>query len=166
MSIVLRFVAGTKIWSYGIIALEKAAMPFTPSHVEVRMPDGALLGARFKGGVQRQPVGYDAGEFSEELFLELENVTGTQAATFHAFLEDHIGEPYDWAAIGGFLVPARLHTKNHTICSALCARALRTCKFFATPLAAPEHLISPRDLLVMLSARQYVPMTKKGNCWV
>jgi hypothetical protein len=165
VAVVLRFVEGTAIWSKAIIALEKTAMPFTPSHVEVRMPDGALLGARFNGGVQKRPMGYDNGHFSSEFFLSLAT-SEEQATAFHAFLESHIGEPYDWPAIMGFLIPAHLHDTNHTICSALVARGLRTCEWFSTPLATPEHLISPRDLLVMLSARMYVPMTKRGDTWV
>ncbi len=36
--------------------------------------------------------------------------------------------------------------------------ALRECNWFAYPLAAPAHLIDPRDLLLMISSRMQVPM--------
>ncbi len=155
--IVVRFVRSVGLASDGIVALEKTAMPFTPSHVEAVTPDGLYLGAHLDGGTQKRPKDYDAGRFSHELFLTLE-ATEEQSAAFHAFLDAHVGEPYDWEAILGFLVPAHHHAPNHAICSALVTLALRACGYFRWPLAAPAHLIDPRDLLLMLSARMAVPM--------
>ena len=132
-------------------------MPFTPSHVEAVTPDGFYLGAHFSGGVQKRPKDYDAGKFSHELFLTLES-TEEQAAAFYVFLDKHIGEKYDWRAIIGFIIPEHEHIPNHTICSALIALALRACNYFQWPLAAPAHLIDPRDLLLLLSGRMKVPM--------
>jgi hypothetical protein len=157
MPIVVRFVRSIGLTSDGIVALEKTAMPFTPSHVEAVTPDGFYLGAHLDGGVQKRPAGYDAGQFSHELFLTLE-ATEDQAAGFYAFLDAHVGEEYDWRAIIGFIIPEHEHIPNHTICSALIALALRACDYFRWPLAAPAHLIDPRDLLLLISARMAVPM--------
>jgi len=159
MPIIVRFVRSIGLASDGIVALEKTAMPFTPSHVEAVTPDGFYLGAHLDGGTQKRPKDYDAGKFSHELFLTLE-ATEEQAAAFYAFLDAHVDEPYDWKAILGFLLPKHEHTPNHAICSALITLGLRTpsCEYFRWPLAAPAHLVDPRDLLLMLSARMAVPM--------
>ncbi len=157
MTCIIRFVRSIGLASDGIAALEKTALPFTPSHVEAVSPDGFYLGAHFSGGVQKRPKDYDAGKFSHELFLTLET-TEDQAVAFYAFLDKHIGEKYDWRAIVGFIIPEHEHIPNHTICSALIALALRSCNYFQWPLAAPAHLIDPRDLLLVLSGRMAVPM--------
>lgn len=154
----LRFVQGNEITSKLIIAQEKTAMPFTPSHVEAVMWDGSYLGAHFSGGVQKRPPDYDKGTFDHELFIDLP-ATPQQETAFREFLEAHIGEPYDWPAIVGFLIPEHLHLPQHAICSALITLALRShgCEWFPYPLAAPAHLIDPRDLLLLLSARLKIP---------
>jgi hypothetical protein len=158
MPIILRFVQGSGFESGAIVALEKTAMPFTPSHVEAVTPDGFYLGAHFSGGTQKRPKNYDAGQFHHDLFLTIEGATDAQAAAFYKFLNDHVGEPYDWKAILGFIVPHHEHIPNHAICSALVTLALRACEWFQFPLAAPAHLVDPRDLLLMVSGRQRVPM--------
>jgi hypothetical protein len=158
MAIVVRFVKSIGLSSDAIVALEKVAIPFTPSHVEAVTPDGYYLGAHLSGGVQKRPKNYDATDFSHELFLTLDGVTDAQSAAFYSFLESHIGEPYDWKAILGFLIPEHEHTLDHAICSALITLALRACEWFPFPLAAPAHLVDPRDLLLMISSRQHVPM--------
>lgn len=155
--IVIRFVRSIGLSSDGIVALEKTAMPFTPSHVEAVTPDGFYLGAHLEDGTQKRPKDYDAGKFSHELFLTLD-ATKDQVAAFYKFLDGHVGEPYDWKAIVGFLLPEHEHTLNHAICSALITLALRACSWFQWPLSAPAHLIDPRDLLLMLSCRMKVPM--------
>jgi hypothetical protein len=157
MPIVIRFVRSIGLASDAIAALEKTSMPWTFSHVEAVTPDGFYLGAHFFGGVLKRKKDYDAGKFSHELFLTLE-ATEDQATAFYAFLDKHVGEPYDWEAILGFLIPAHHHAVNHAICSALIALALRACNYFQWPLAAPAHLIDPRDLLLILSARMAIPM--------
>src|ERR1700680_1822591 len=95
MPIVIRFVRSIGLSSDGIVALEKTAMPFTPSHVEAVTPDGFYLGAHISDGTQKRPKDYDAGKFSHELFLTLE-ATDEQSAAFYKFLDGHVGEPYDW----------------------------------------------------------------------
>jgi hypothetical protein len=163
---IIRFVQGTDVTSKLIVAQEKTALPFTPSHAEALTPDGAaFIGAHMDGGVQRRPVGYDdattavepATGRKRELLLTL-GATADQDAAFFAYLEGHIGEPYDWRSIIGFVIPEHEHLLNHTICSALIAMGLRSCKWFNWPLAAPAHLIDPRDLLLLISGRMLVPM--------
>lgn len=154
---IIRFVQGSEIFSQLIVAQEKTAMPFTPSHVEAVTPDGAFyLGSLVDGGVQKRPVGYDTGTIKHELLLTLP-VTPEQDTAFWAFLDNNIGEPYDSAAIFGFVIPVHEHLLNHAICSALITLALRACVWFPFPLAAPAHLIDPRDLLLLISSRIQVP---------
>jgi len=159
MPIKIRFVKSKGWESDAIVALEKTALPFTPSHVEAVTPDGFYLGAHFDNGTQKRPSNYDAGQFEYELFLTLETLEIDQTKRFYDFLNAHIGEPYDWKAILGFIVPHHEHIPNHAICSALITLALRGCNWFAYPLAAPAHLIDPRDLLLMLSCRMAIPLT-------
>ena len=155
---IIRFVQGCEITSQLIAAQEKTAMPFTPSHVEALTPDGGFyLGSMTDRGVQKRPVGYDKGNINHELLLPVD-ATAEQDAAFWKFLESKIGEPYDSPAIFGFIIPVHEHLLNHAICSALITLALRACKWFAFPLAAPAHLIDPRDLLLLLSGRMKIPL--------
>jgi hypothetical protein len=165
---IIRFVQGTDVTSKLIVAQEKTAMPFTPSHAEALTPDGsAFIGAHIDGGVMKRPVGYDLSTTAidpttgkkRELLLRLE-ATAAQDAAFYAFLESHIGEPYDWRAILGFILPDHEHIPDHAICSALVTLALRAkgCEWFEWSLAAPAHLVDPRDLLLLISGRMAVPM--------
>lgn len=131
-------------------------MPLTPSHVEVLSSDGKqYLGSHLEGGVQPREVGYDLGQFSDERLIPL-TTSDEQSAAVQAFMLAHIGEAYDWEAIFGFLLPEHFHLPNHVICSALVTLALRNCGWFQWPVAAPAHLVSPRDLLLMVSAKQEV----------
>lgn len=155
---IVRFVQGSGFESLAIMAQEKTAMPFTPSHVEGLTADGGFyIGAHLDGGVQKRPVGYDKPSTVHELLLKLD-ATPEQDAKFYAFLESKIGQPYDWQAIIGFILPEHEHVLNHSICSALVTLALRACGWFESPLAAPAHLINPRDLLLIISGRMTVPM--------
>lgn len=156
---ILRFVQGRSLTALAIMAQEKTAMPFTPSHVEALTPDGGFyIGAHIDGGVQKRPVGYDTADAVHELLLKLD-ATPEQDAAFYAFLEKHIDEPYDWHAIIGFLIPAHEHVADHAICSALITLALRApgSEWFSWRLASPAHLISPRDLLLILSSHMQIP---------
>lgn len=170
--ITIRFVQGTAFGSHMIMAQEKTAMPFTPSHVEALSEDGQFyIGAHQDGGVQKRPVGYDKdtiaklqGDYDKTVFpdglcdLRLDlDVTPEQAAVFYAFLDRHINEPYDSPAIWGFVIPIHSHTVGRAICSALQSLALRGCGWLQWRIAAPAHLVDPRDLLLMISARQQVP---------
>lgn len=154
---IIRFVLNSGFVSAAIKAQEKTAMPFTPSHVEALTPDGtSYIGAHIDGGVRKRPIGYDKDTMRSELLLTLES-TSAQDETFHAFLEGHLGQPYDWTSIFGFVIPRHFHQRDHVICSALITLALRECRWFQWRLAAPAHLIDPRDLLLMISGRMLVP---------
>jgi hypothetical protein len=72
-------------------------------------------------------------------------------SAFYAGLQKHIGEPYDFAAILGFVTGDDLHTKQHAICSALQVLELTRSKLFPFPLVRPPHEIDPADLLLVLS---------------
>jgi hypothetical protein len=163
---IIRYVQGSEISSQLIVAQEKTAMPFPPSHVEALTPDGKFyLGSMFEGGVQKRPVGYDKGLIAidpktgkeRDLLLTID-ATPEQDAAFWTFLESKIGEPYDSAAIFGFIIPLHEHTLNHAICSALITLAMRICSKWPFPLAVPAHLIDPRDSLLMMSVITRVPM--------
>jgi hypothetical protein len=161
----LRFVTCNDPVSEGIRLREN----FWASHVEAVTPAGnglgpnglgpKYLGAHADGGVQARDPGYDAAILRQELFVELAETTPGQADEFYAFLNRHIGEPYDFESILGFLVPdVAAHQSRHIICSALQTLALRQCGWFAAPLVEPAHKISPRDLLLILSGRVAVQM--------
>ena len=151
----LRFVCGRDAVSLAIRAREN--FPF--SHAEAVTPQGRYLGAHADGGVAARAPGYDAAWLERELFVELAETAPGQAEAFYAFLERHIGEPYDFESILGFLLPGvALHEAQHVICSAFVTLGLRQCGWFAAPLCEPAHKISPRDLLLMISARIPVEM--------
>jgi hypothetical protein len=156
----LRFVAGNSIISRAIIAAEKLAMPFTPSHVEAVSESGLnYIGSHLGGGMEIRPIDYDAGQFDHELILDL-NASGVmpnQDRTFYEGINAMVGEGYDWPAIFDFVLPKDFHIADHVICSAACTLALRKCEWLKYPVAAPAHLVSPRDLLLMISARMAVP---------
>ena len=164
--ITMRFVQGSEFASKLIVLQEKTALPFAPSHVEALTPDGGFyLGSMVDGGVQKRPVGYDASTIAvdqttgknRELLLPLDT-TPEQDAVIWASAGKKIGEPYDSAAIFGFVIPLHEHTLNHAICSAFWTLELRAGGWFKWPLAAPAHLIDPRDLLLIISGRMEVPM--------
>ena len=164
----LRFVSGNDKISMGIRLRE--SFPF--NHVEAVTPAGLYLGAHADGGVQARAPGYDLAWLERELFVDLPNLArtfpshspfvgpdpDTQADEFYVFLDRHLGEPYDFKSILGFLVPLDLHQSGHVICSALQTLGLRQCGWFAAPLVEPAHKISPRDLLLMISGRVAVKM--------
>lgn len=151
----LRFVSGRDAASLAIRAREN--FPF--SHAEAVTPQGRYLGAHASGGVAAREPGYDAAWLERELFVDLPAAAPAQPEAFYAFLERHVGEPYDFESILGFLIPGvALHEAQHVICSAFVTLALRQCGWFAAPLAEPAHKISPRDLLLMISARIPVEM--------
>jgi len=166
--IVLRFVQ-SKSWSSKlIVAFEKTAMPFPPSHVEAETPDGFWLGAHQDGGVEERDKGYDYADVAvdpktgrrREFFLTLP-ATADQHDAFYGFLRSRIGEPYDWKAILGFALPfGHEHTPFEAICSAVIALGLRAspAPWFPFRLAVPAHLIDPPDLLLMLSTRVEIPL--------
>ena len=166
--IVLRFVRSKGLTSDAIVWLEKTCMPFPPSHVECVTPEGKWLGQHMDGGMLAREAGYDHDDVATmiptaacpdgrcEIFVKLE-VTQEQAAAFYKYMEDSIGQPYDWEAIIGFADAGHHHLLNHAICSAKCELGLRACNYFPWPTAVPAHLVDPRDLLWALSTHVEIP---------
>ena len=87
----VRFVTSRDPISWIIRAAE---MGFLFSHVETIMPEGTYLGAHADGGVVARPAGYDAAFNPIETVVEVP-CAQQQADTFHAFLRDQVGKPYD-----------------------------------------------------------------------
>lgn len=150
MPITIRFVACSGAASEAIIAREQICMPFTPSHVECVTPEGKYAGQHINGGMLAREPGYDKAELLHELFVAID-VSQAQADAFYSYVAASIGEPYDWKAIVDFALPLDLHQANHSICSAKMTLALRKGQVWPWPLTVPAHLISPRDVLLMLS---------------
>lgn len=153
----LRFVTCSDPESALIRDREGATAPFvgfTPSHVEMVVAEG-YLGAHSDGGIQVRPAGYDKATLTHELVLELP----ADDAAAEKYARSKIGTPYDWGAIVdfvNFVVPADFHQRNHLICSAFMTLAARAGSAFPFPLAIPAHQISPRDLLLAVSARVWI----------
>lgn len=152
----LRFVAGCDSISLAIILRSQICMPFTPSHVECVMPDGKYAGQHFQGGMVEREVGYDKSYLSRELILDLPS-TPDQAQAFYDYVRGQLGKPYDWRAILDYALPINGHAADHAICSAVMTLALRKAQWLAWPLTVPAHLISPRDLLLLLSGLVEIP---------
>lgn len=154
-----RFVSENSLSSALIRAREGEIFPFTPSHVELVVPEG-YLGARdfavagVTAGVQIRPVGYDAKTMLHELIFD---VPLPDEAAAEAYARDKIGSPYDWAAIVDYVAPLNMHGIGHLICSAFATMVLRHGKFFTHPLAARAHAIDPRDVLLLISAQMPIP---------
>jgi hypothetical protein len=151
----LRFVAAPGLTTDAIQLREGTAMPIVPSHVEcVRPSDGKYLGAHAGLGFVARDPGYDGATPAQECFVDLP-CTQEQMDKFYAAAEAAIGEPYDWEAILGYLIPGHHHTKFEAICSAKMTMLLRdSADWFPSkmPLAVPFHCIDPRDLLLIVSS--------------
>jgi hypothetical protein len=151
----LRFVQGSAVESEAIELREGTCMPIIPSHVEcVRPSDGKYVGQHIEGGMLARDPGYDGAKPADELFVDLP-ATPEQTDAFYAYIEASIGEPYDWEAILGFVLPGHFHTKEHAFCSAKMHLGLRIkgCEWYPSQSAvcAPAHCIDPRDFLLMIS---------------
>ena len=150
------------------------------THGEVLMPDGTLLGSvapdtaqLFEGafgyavppGVAKRPRDYDKGQFFKELFVTLRpthsfNVATAgspeaMAAAFHDYLEAQIGKPYDFKAVAGIALERDWRSEGEWFCTELVAVALEKCGYFPR-LYVPSFHVSPRDLLLALSGREYI----------
>lgn len=163
----LRFVTGSDFSSKLIRFQAGISMPFTPSHTEALSQDGkSYIGAHIDGGILRRPVGYDAdtlmtlpdGSKSERTVSI--PCTPEQEAAFYAFVEKHVGEPYDWKGILGFIATeVHLHDVGTIFCSAFMCGGLRVkgCEIFRWPMTKPFHHISPDLLFAILSTHVEIP---------
>lgn len=123
---------------------------FWASHAEALMPDGTLFGAHYDGGVQARPKGYDAATMQRELYVQLP-CPGSVEDNFLGFLRAQLGKPYDLEAIAGLVAGRDWRSPDSWFCSELQAAALESAGYFL-PLAAGAAKITPRDLLLIVSA--------------
>lgn len=151
----LRFVTCNDDLSIAIRIREGAMarwVGFTPSHVEIVVPEG-YLGAHYQGGILIRPVGYDRVTMTNELFVDAALPNEAKAETW---ARSKIGALYDWRAILDYLVPENWHQSGAFICSAFATGSLDKGGAFAYPLALPWHLVSPALLLLWLSGRTQI----------
>lgn len=155
----IRFVRCSDLISEGIAIGERDGDQ--PTHVEVVMPDGGLLGAHASGGVAVRPAGYDAAVLVHELVvpislgLDMTYAQGLLVAhedKFYAFLNAQTGKPYDFTGVVGLAIGRDWREDDSWFCSELVARALEVCGFFEKLSSGTNH-VSPRDVLLMLSSR-------------
>lgn len=159
----IRFVTGSDPLSNAIRFGERDGWA---THAEVQMPEGTLLGAHLKGGVEARPKGYDAADMTRELYVDLSFSTcvdisagssrqaaiDAMEAKFYGFLRAQLGKPYDITAIAGLAFNRNWREEDSWFCSELVAAALEECGYLPKLSAADNH-ISPRDLLLVLSGR-------------
>jgi hypothetical protein len=119
------------------------------SHVDAVMADGTLLGARLSGGVAIRPASYASWPRVQRVHLD---TTPEIADAFYAALVSQVGKPYDVTAIAAFALGRSWQSPDKWFCSELQAWALTNAGFFRHPLAATDSTITPRDLLLVVSA--------------
>ena len=125
-----------------------------PSHVDIVLGSGDLLGARSDSvagrppGVQIRPPAYEAFTKTQRVAL---TATAAQETAFLNFLEAQIGKPYDKTAIIAFAFGRDWRENDSWFCSELAAAALEECGWFPKPLANTVNEITPRDLLLAVS---------------
>jgi hypothetical protein len=150
----LRFVDSSDVVSR-IIKMGELGIPY--QHVEAVTADGLYLGAHMQGGVEARAVGYDAGTFAHELFVELP-ASDAQTTAFYGFLDAQLGKLYDNEAIltlaEGFATDKAPNLPEITtawICSALQMAALIAA---GVAKSAPQsvRLTTPRDVLAIAGA--------------
>lgn len=150
--ITLQFTQANDLASRAIQLFERG----WPTHVDVVLPQGGLLGARHdvvadtQPGVQIRPANYAKWDRVERITLDIGGPE--HEAAFYIFLRSQIGKPYDMAAIAAFPLRRNWRDPNSWFCSELVAAALQACGFFPTPLAIPANEITPRDLYMVVSS--------------
>lgn len=127
-----------------------------PSHATTLVAPGWVIDARFKGGVQRRPVSYLAGDVR---WLRVP-ATAAQVSAVLKALESQIGKPYDWRDILGFAIP-QAFTRNWKdqrawICSELQAWAEEKAGIIKTSMSASR--IAPNDVMLLNEGRGAVAL--------
>lgn len=146
----LRFVGGTSLVSDIIRKFEDG---FWATHVEAVLLDGQhVLGAYLGLGVAIRPLGYDAGQFDREEFVDLP-ATQEQFDQFWAFLHAQVGKPYDDKAVLGIAMQRDWQSPDSWFCAEIDASALCKCGIFPAHLATSLNHVTPRDLLLIVSGR-------------
>jgi hypothetical protein len=120
------------------------------SHVEAVMPNGSIIAALIGEGVVRKPADYDKTSTSQ-IFVDVA-MSSYALDLWMGYLESRLHRPYDMDAIVGIALHLNWRQRGGFICSMLQTLALRQACTFPVPLSEPAHEVTPRDLLLMLSA--------------
>lgn len=123
------------------------------SHVDVKMPNGRLLGARSDNvgggdGVLERPDPYE--KVSKIVYFEI-TATADQEAIFFAFLHAQLGKPYDHLAIIGFIWNRNWRDDDAWYCSEVVAAALEEAGVLVKTLYLPFNKITPVMLATLVS---------------
>ena len=119
------------------------------SHVEGVLADGAIIAA-LSEGVRHKAGDYDTTSTSQ-VFVDV-LAPEESRKKWEAYLWSRVGRPYDWDAIAGVALHLDWRRPGGFICSMLMALSLREAGVFRKPLSERAHEITPRDLLLVLSA--------------
>src|SRR6185369_408892 len=145
----LRFVNHPGIFTV-LVKYAQGGFPLT--HCEAMLPEGGVIAAWYKGGVQIKPVGYDAGAFERELFMSLD-ATPEQETAFFGFLKDQLGKPYDAMAIASFALGRDWQCPDSWFCAQLIAAAQVEASMFPKMLAARSNKIMVKDVAFYNAAK-------------
>ena len=120
-----------------------------PSHVDLVLPDGGLLGARIDAdgapaaGVQIRKPGYANFTRIERWGIP---VSPPVEAKYYELARAQIGKPYDWQAIAAFAVGRDWRNPDAWMCSELQTWLCEQAPVFIHPLELPDSTVIPRDL--------------------
>ena len=128
-------------------------------HVDIVMPDGALLGAQNEAGlggkpsgVQIRPATYVVAAGGNNIVRVIVPVTADMQQKFYDFALDQVGKPYDLTAIAAFVAGRDWRQPDSWFCSELAAASLEQGDVFPSPLFAPANKVTPAGLLLVVSA--------------
>jgi hypothetical protein len=130
------------------------------SHVDVVLPDGALLGSRsraikisgqpYSAGVQIRPPGY--AKFTIVYSFTLSRIQVGVEQAFYDWLKNEIGKPYDTTAVWGFASGRNWCEKDSWFCSELIGAGLGAVGIIPH-LFVPSNKLTPTGLATALSSR-------------
>lgn len=145
----LRFVQGKGFGSQAIAIFSAGHL----SHVDVKMPDGMLLGARSDDvgggeGVLERPDPYE--QVAQVVYATIPALP-EQEAKFYVFLRDQLHKPYDKLAIVAFAFDRNWRDGDAWYCSELIAAALEAAGILTKTLYLPFNKITPVMLATLVS---------------
>lgn len=113
------------------------------AHAGIRLSNGYIIDATPSRGVShhRTISGSKVKEY------DVLGLTPEIEKRVFKFLQDQLGKPYDWSAIGGMAVRRDWHDPNKWFCSELVAAAFEAACY---PLLHAEGMdrVTPRDLMM------------------
>lgn len=145
----LRFVQGKGFFSQCIAVFSAGHL----THVDVKMPDGMLLGARSDNvgggdGVLERPDPYEA--VAKIVYFQIW-ATPAQEALFYAFLKGQLGKAYDKLAIFAFAIDRNWRDDDAWYCSELVSAALEEAGILTKLLYLHTNKITPVMLATLVS---------------